>query len=72
MLLFLTKEEVINVSNEQEMIMQSLDDEFGDTKTYEWKVAICHFVTYYNNQVETIKREGIIHIPPNNYSKGGD
>jgi hypothetical protein len=29
--------------------MEQLDEEFGDTKSYEWKVSICHFVNYYDN-----------------------
>lgn len=29
--------------------MQLLDDEFGNTKSYEWKASICHFVNYYDN-----------------------
>lgn len=29
--------------------MKLLDEEFGDTKTYEWKASICHFVNYYDN-----------------------
>ena len=32
-----------------ESVMQLLDEEFGDTKTYEWKASICHFVIYYDN-----------------------
>jgi len=33
-------------------IMKYLDEEFGDTKSYEWKVSICHFVIYYDNMAE--------------------
>jgi len=60
------------MTQEHKRIMQRLDDEFGDTKSYKWKVAVCHFVGYYDNMAKTTKREGIIHIPPKNCSKGGD
>jgi hypothetical protein len=29
--------------------MDALDEEFGATKSYEWKAAICHFVIHYDN-----------------------
>jgi len=48
------------MTQEQKRIMQRLDDEFGDTKSYKWKVAICHFVVYYNNVEKLIATKGII------------
>ncbi len=52
------------MTQEQKKIMQRLDDEFGDTKSYKWKVAICHFVIYYNNVEKMIKTSGIV-VQPN-------
>ncbi len=51
---------------EQKRIMQRLDDEFGDTKSYKWKVAICHLVGYYDNVEKLITTNGIV------VQKGGD